>query len=135
MGAIQFLPGGQRVDSRTLAEAQTDAIAALRADFDAQVAKGVGYSGKSIQIDPASTANMAAVVTQITAGVALPVGFAWRCADNSSLPLNSNQMVGLATVASARVMALRVALWAAVDAVRAAQTVAAVDAVKVSWPA
>lgn len=120
-------------DRRTLPEAQAEAVERLRGEFDAQVAKGAIYSGKPIQIDDASQMRMAAVVTQITAGVPLPAGFAWRCADNSYLPVNTNQMVGLAAAAAARVMALRVALWAAVDAARAAKTREEADAVKAAW--
>ena len=122
-------------DNRTLADAQAEAVERLRGEFDAQVAKGAVYSGKPIQIDDASQMRMAAVVTQITAGVALPAGFAWRMGDNTYLPVTSAQMVALAAAASARIMALRAALWPAIDAARVARNIAAADAIKANWPA
>ena len=137
MKIIIFRADGSRetIDNRTLADAQIEAVERLQAEFAAQVAKGTTYSGKPLQIDDASQMRMAAVVTQITAGVPLPAGFAWRCADNSYLPVNTNQMVGLAAAASARIMALRAALWPAIDAARVARNIAAADAIKANWPA
>lgn len=121
-------------DARALPDAIAENVERLRAEYDAQIARGVTYSGRPVQIDEASQGRMTAVVTQINAGVALPPGFAWRMADNSYLPVTGPQMIGLASAASARVMALRKALWAAVDAVRAAKDREAADAVKAVWP-
>lgn len=136
MTTIIFAPGGTRtvVDDRTLSESIAEAVERIRAEYDAQIAKGTLYSGRPLQIDPASTANMTAVAAQVGAGIALPADFAWRMGDNTFLPVTGNQVIGLATTASARVMALRKAMWAAIDAARAAKTVAAADAVKAAWP-
>lgn len=131
-----YAPDGMRwVDDRTLAEAQQEAIDRAEAEYVAQIAKGTTYGGKPLQIDPASQANMTAVAAQIGAEVPLPAGFAWRMGDNTFLPVTPTQMIGLATTASARVMALRKAMWAAKDAARAAKTNDEADAVRAEWPA
>jgi hypothetical protein len=121
-------------DTRTLAEAQAEAAARIEAEYAAQIAIGAEYGDKPLQIDPASTANMTAVAAQISAAVPLPAGFAWRMADNTFLPVTPEQMIALAAAASARVMALRKAMWAAKDAARAAETNDAADAIRATWP-
>lgn len=131
-----YAPEGARVvDDRSVADAIDEAVARIDGEYVAQIARGTTYSGKPLQIDPASTANMTAVAAQISAEVPLPADFAWRMADNTFLPVTAAQMIGLATTASARVMALRKAMWAAKDAARAAKTRDEADAVKAAWPA
>lgn len=136
MKTIIFNADGTRtvLDRRTLEQAVNDAIARINAEYEAQIAAGATYAGKPVQIDPASTANMTAVISQITAGIPLPATFAWRMADNAAMPVASKQMMELAATASARVMALRLAMWAAKDVARAAKTNDDADAVKASWP-
>lgn len=123
------------IDDRTLADAQAARIDALLAELAQQIAAGITHAGKPLQIDDPAQQRMAAVVTQITAGVPLPPSFAWRMADNTFLPLTGPQMIGMAAVAAARVYALRVAYWQALDTVRAATTREAADAVTAAWPA
>lgn len=121
-------------DDRTLDEAKDEAVARFEAEYEAQIALGTTYAGKPLQIDEPSQSRMAAVVTQINAGATLPDGFAWRMGDNTFLPVTTNQMVGLAVTASARVMALRTVIWAAKDAARASTTREEADAITASWP-
>ncbi len=137
MGKITTaLPGGgvSVRDTRTLADAQVEAIARLQADLADRIAAGIVHSGKPLQIDDASTAHMTSSAALHLAGV-FPAGFQWRMADNTFLPVTGPQMVTMAATAAARVVTLRRAYWAAVDAVRAATTREAADAVQAAWPA
>jgi hypothetical protein len=139
MSGVRAFPDGRVEtyvdDRRTLAQAQADRIDALRTELLQQVAAGITHAGKPLQIDEPAQQRMAAVVTQVTAGVPLPPSFSWRMADNTFLALTGPQMIGMAAVAAARVYALRVAFWQATDAVRAATTREAADAVTAAWPA
>jgi hypothetical protein len=122
------------VDNRSLADAQAERIEALKAERDALLDQGITFGGKPVQIDAASTANMNAAASLHLAGI-FPAGFRWRMADNSFLTVTGPQMVALAATAAARVYAVRAAYWAAADAVRAATTRKAADAVTATWPA
>ena len=121
-------------DSRTLAEARDEAAARIETEYAEHIARGVVYAGKTFQIDPASTQDMATIAVRIAVGIPLESGFAWRAADNSFLPVTEQEALGLGAAAASRVYALRKALWAAKDAARAAKDNDAADAVKAAWP-
>lgn len=86
------------------------------------------YAGRTLQIDDESCALLTSAQAMAALG-ALPHGFAWRMADNSFLPLDALELATMAIKAGAWVYELRVAMWAALDAIRAAETVEAVQAV------
>lgn len=121
-------------DDRTLADAVAENVARLEREYEAQIALGTTYAGKPLQIDPASTANMTAMAAQVTAGIPLPAGFAWRMGDNTFLTVTDQQVIGLGATAAARVYVLLKALWSAKDAARAAKTREEADAVTAKWP-
>lgn len=117
-----------------LADAIATAIGRIRAEFDAHINAGIVWGGRPLQIDDDSTARMAAVVVQTLVGAPLPAGFAWRMGDNTYLPIDAAGVHVMAATAAGRVMALRAALWAAVDAARAATTNAEAEGVTARWP-
>jgi hypothetical protein len=121
-------------DTRTLAEAQAEAVARIDLEFAAKIAEGMAWHGKRLQIDDRATANMTAVAAFTTKANPLPADFAWRMADNSFLPMNSTQQATMAATAAGYVMSLRRAMWAAKDAARAAITREEADAVQPVWP-
>lgn len=122
------------IDNRTLAEAQAERLNALKRELAAEIAKGITYSGKPLQIDDTSTDRMTAMVLRAQAR-GLPPGFAWRMGDNTALPIATPaEMIALADAAALRVMALRAAYWTAADAVRATTTREDADAVQAAWP-
>jgi hypothetical protein len=117
-------------DDRTLDEARAEAVARVRAGFEAAIAGGWLHaaSGKLMQVDEASTTRMTqmALAAEVNA---LPAGFAWRAADNSAVPLTREQMIDMAAEVGRHVFALRTRMWTGVEAARAAASVAAADAV------
>jgi len=121
-------------DTRTIAEAQDDAITRVEAEYEVQIAAGAVYAGRPLQIDRESTADMTAMAAQVTAGIPLVPNFAWRMADHTYLPVTGQQVIELGATAAARVYALRLALWAAKDAARAATTREEADATVAEWP-
>jgi hypothetical protein len=134
----RFDANGRRtvLDDRTQAEAVEENVARIRAAYEAQVALGVAHRGKVLQIDPASQLLLTAAVAQLTAGLPLSARFrGWRMADNTFLAVTPDQLKALAQAASDRTVALRDAMWTAIDAVRAARTPAEADAVAPAWPA
>ena len=135
MISVVFRADGSRetIDNRTLDEARAGNLARIEREFADRVAAGITFSGRPLEIDDASQAHMNAAASLQLAGV-FPASFEWRMADNSFLPVTGPQMVTLAQTAAARVYALRRARWAARDAIRAAPTRAAADAVQATWP-
>jgi hypothetical protein len=131
---MRYITAQGVTDARTLADAVAEAIARIDADFAQRITAGMTWSGKPLQIDPASTANMTSVSALTSKGSALPADFAWRMGDNTFLPMTAAQQASMAAAAAAYVMALRKAMWAAKDAARAARTREEADAVQVAWP-
>lgn len=136
MTTIIFHADGTRtiVDNRTVADARGQALARIDAEFAAQIAAGITHAGKPLEIDEASQGRMGDMMTRARSRAGLPAGFAWRMGDNSFLPLTAAELEDMAIAASDRVIALRRARWAARDAVRAAATREAADAVQATWP-
>ncbi len=121
-------------DTRTLDEARAEAVERAKLGYAAQIAAGMTWQGKPLQIDPPATANMSAVMLQVVAQIPLHPGFAWRMADNTYLPMDAAGVAAMASAAAARVQALRVAMWTTVDAARLAKTHEAADAIHAAWP-
>ncbi len=122
------------IDSRTLAKAIAEAVDRIEAEYAAQIAAGMTYSGKPLQIDEISQGRIVSMVTRAKSKAGLPPDFAWIMGDNSELPLAAAGMEDLGIAASTRVMVLRAALQAAKKAARAAKTREEADAIKAVWP-
>lgn len=125
----------------SFAEAQAQKLAALSSAFDAAIAGGAPYAGKVVQIrdkDRAAIAEkgmLALGVVMSANSLTWPAAFAWRMADNSSLPLTATEMLDLAQAAQDRYGALwshLVALKDQIAAAAAAEDRAALDAVDVT---
>lgn len=116
-------------DDRTLADAQGEAAARLRAAYDAEIARGMPWGGRTLQVDEASIQRITAVAAATGNNVPLPVAFAWRMADNTALPLDRAAFLAMSTAAFNHVNALRQRLWAALDKARAAADRDAADKV------
>lgn len=121
-------------DTRSLADARAEAVERAKRAYEAKIAEGMTWQGKSLQIDETAVARITAVMLQVVAQVPLPPGFAWRMGDNTFLPMDAAGVAAMASAAAAHVQALRVAMWAAVDAARAAETIEAADAVAAPPP-
>lgn len=123
----------------TLAEAQDEARARLELQLASEVAKGMPWQGKVLQIDDVSRGHLAASCLRARSGT-LPTPFAWRMADNSMLPLDAAGMMAMAEAAMDHYLALRQQFWVACNAIAAAGTVAACDAIQLAgqpvmaWP-
>ncbi len=110
----------------------------IAAMFHAKVAAGVPHRGKIIQIDDTSRSNinsmalLAKLVNDNTPGVSWPADMAnigWRTRDNSYLPMTAPQMVTMALTAAGHFMMLRYRFGALKDAVAAAQSAKAIEAI------
>lgn len=128
---ITFNPDGTTTieDTRSLDQAIAEAVDRAKTRYADQIAAGMDWQGSPLQIDQTAVQNISAVMLQVVAQVPLPEGFAWRMGDNTYMPMDAAGVAAMATAASAQVQALRVELWAAVDAARAAETIEAADAV------
>ncbi len=123
--------------------AQATAVAAVNARYDAIIAAGFAYQGKSYQIDPASQANMAAVGAMALGSVGnptsapWPAGFVWIAADNSQVTMTAQQAYAFTYAAGLYVSAAILNLRALKNQILAAASVAAVEAVDLTqgWPA
>lgn len=118
--------------------ARASKLAAAAAAFAGQVAAGITFGGKLLQIRDTDRANItgqaARAVAALTAGsgVTWPSNFAWRMADNSYLPLPTPaDMLALGEAVSDRYAALRLRFGQLKDAIAAAETVEALDALDV----
>lgn len=128
-----------------LAQAQAQAVAAVNAAETAAIAAGYTYSGKVIETDAASQANIAAQSLAALASTVSPstnpwnTGFYWVCADGSQLPLaTASAMLTLGSAIGAYVSAvilyaasLRAAIATATSLSAVAAIVAALDT---GWP-
>lgn len=125
---VRYDGGVLRVDGVTDAEIE-DALAsvdlhhatrmAVKAAAGQQlmtrIAAGMPWEGHPLQIDEASTTRITSAAVAADLG-ALPPGFAWRMADNTSLPMDEAGMIEMATAAFNYIFALRARYWAIVDA-------------------
>jgi hypothetical protein len=110
------------IDDRSLADAQTEAVERLRAAYDRELARGMPWGGKVLQVDEASIGRITATAAAVANNVPLPAGFAWRMLDNSGLTMDRAGFLAMATAAFAHVNTLRARMWAAIERARAAAT-------------
>jgi hypothetical protein len=122
--------------------AQHSAIAAAQAQYDAVIAAGFAYQGKSFQIDPAAQANMTAMAAMAQASIAdptgalWPAGFVWIAADNSQVAMTASQLLAFTYAAGIYVSACILYLRSLKDQILAASTPAAIQAIALTagWP-
>lgn len=118
-------------------------IVAIDAVAETRAAAGLSYGGKVIQIDDASRQNISGIATralgvvQGVEGLTWPVGFAWRCLDNSWLEISAADFLAMAQQAADLYTAIVVHRAALKDAATAAADQAALDAIDLAagWPA
>lgn len=115
-------------DDRTVAQARAEASDRIRWHFSQAVAQGMPWRNKTLQIDDASRAHLDAACLRAQRGT-LPAGFAWRMADNTTLPLDAPGMIAMAEAAMDFYLALRQRLWTAAEKAAAAPDNNAADAV------
>lgn len=114
---------------------------AALAQLAARVVAGRAYNGQTYQIDEASQGRIAAVaasaVASLVQGGPAWEAVAWRTAGNGFVTYSTAlDFLAFAAAMKTRVQALRARYWAIVDAVDAAQSVAAVNAIDptADWP-
>ncbi len=125
-----------------LAQAQTIAAANVTLMLAGKIAAGWTYDGALYQIDAGAQANIAAMgalagaVQSNVPGASWPTGFAWIDAANGSHAMNAAQMFVFAQGAATYVSALILNARALKDAILAATTVNAVQAIDLTagWP-
>ena len=113
-----------------LDDAKAEKLIALRADYESLLAGGVQYDGAVFETDAKSTTALAETLTAVANGWTLPAGFVWRDSANVDHPADVAWLKGLATAMADHKAAAFRRLSAAKDAVRAAGTVADVEAVQ-----
>jgi Domain of unknown function (DUF4376) len=109
--------------------------AVAQAELIRRIDAGMPWGGRVLQIDEASQQRITSVALTAAMGP-LPDPFAWRMADNSSLPMGGADVVAMARSAMSYVAALRSHYWVLVDAVEAAPDAGALAAIDVEadWP-
>jgi hypothetical protein len=125
---------------RTLQDVQTAAIQAAANHFQSlfMTPAGFTYSGALYQIDPASQQNIAAMGSLASASVANPAaipwpgGFYWRDANNDHQPMTAAQMLAFAATIANYVSTCILHCASIKDGIRAATTIAAVEAIDVT---
>lgn len=122
------------VSSLTLAQAKTQALAALASTYTAAIAQPVTYASKggateTYQADPASISNLQSMLLAFGATQTLPAGFYWVAADNTQVPFTYADLQGLAQVMGTQGAGAFMHLQTLKATVLAATTVAAVQAV------
>lgn len=134
-GSIQITPAQYtQLSAPTLAQAQDAQRVLLESAYAAAASAPVSVTtaGKvtaSFQADAGSVANVQATLLGLSATQATPTGFFWVAADNSQVPFTYADIQGLAAAMLAQGWASFKRLQVAKAAVRAATTVAAVQAV------
>ena len=111
----------------TLAQAQGAQLALMDSAYATAVAAPIGYLGTTFQADQASQVLIAGVLT--ACGGALPSGFTWYDINNVAVPVTFAQLQGFAAAILLRGQPLFVHCQSLKATIRAATTVAAVQAV------
>lgn len=96
----------------------------IDAMFKAKLEEGFAYAGKVLQIREQDQVNVSALGQEARWAKLLqvpwPANFAWRCIDDSFLPVGAaDAMIALGEAVKAEVYRLRLVKWQHVDAVRA----------------
>lgn len=132
---LAWLAQGNEPDPIDLASQKAAKLEAIEAAFDGAVSAGMPTGDKILQIDAASRQNIAAIATRaigvVTSvpGMTWPVGFAWRMADNSWLPVTAAELLAMAQAAADFYTGLILHRASLKDAVAAAEDAADVEAV------
>ena len=133
------------VDTRTLADAQAEALGRLGAQYASIIAAGLAVTVQGVsrvyQIDDASQIKLAGAgmtaIAAFTAGGSWPAGFYWIAADNSTQPMTADDCLAFAKTISAYVTAVIYAYRAAKDVIAAIDNINDCDTFDVTtgWPA
>jgi len=110
---------------KPLAQAQFEQIAAIEAAYTAANEAPITYAGHTFQADAASVALMAQVASALPAGASI----GWYDIDNIEVPLTDVQFAELRRAILTRGQPLFAKKQTLKDAIRAATTVAEVEAV------
>lgn len=118
----------------TLAQAQTLQLAALEAAYDSASSTAIGYTTKggvtaTFQADTVSQSLVQTSLAGYSAAAAVPTGFYWVAADNTQVAFTYADLQGLAATMIAQGWTAFQKLQTLKASVRAATTVAAVQAV------
>jgi len=129
-GDFIYTDGGLRMDSAAIAaielnQAQFKQIAAIEAAYTAANEAPITYAGHTFQADAASVALMAQVASALPAGASI----GWYDIDNIEVPLTDVQFAELRRAILTRGQPLFAKKQTLKDAIRAATTVAEVEAV------
>lgn len=108
-----------------IAEAQSDQLAALTTAYSAAIQMPVAYMSTTFQADESSQL----VLTKALVAGSVPAGFFWMDEGNTQVPMTFAQLKGLAGAMLIQGQAAFVRLQTLKDQVRAAATVADVQAV------
>jgi hypothetical protein len=112
---------------QSLADAQTKRLAAMEAAYTIALAAPIAYLGTTFQADPESLALLAQTLTAL--GGATPSGLGWYDVNNVKLAMTNAQLQGLGQTIFARGQPLFENKQAKKAAIRAALTVADINAV------
>lgn len=124
-------------DTRTLEEAIRKKHDAINEHREKLFDSGIFYMGYIFDSDEKSRLNVTAVTAAIASGIPLLPGFSWRSQNNTSVPMTSQQFMGLAVALLARTNQIYGVSWYHKDAVSTLETLEAVDAYDftLGWPA
>jgi hypothetical protein len=117
-----------------LAQAKTDQIELMYADYAAAIAQPVAYTSKAgvaktFQSDPTSISNVNDMLSAYVGAQATPADFYWVAEDNTKVPFTYADLQGLAAAMGAQGWAAFQNLQAKKSAIKGATTVPAVQAV------
>lgn len=104
----------------------------VNAERDAHEQGGFAYMGKVIDSDPLSAQRLigAAQLAQIAIGAAQPFSIDWTCADDTSLTMDAQQMLGAMAALGQHVTAVHARARQLKAQLEAAQTVAELEQVE-----
>jgi len=133
-GALTQTDPNAPTAAQLLAQAQAAQIATLTAAYQQAIQDPVSYTSKggvtkTYQADPGSVANLQNMLLAFGATQTVPSGFYWVAADNTQVPFTYADMQGLAQALGAQGAAAFQHLQTQKAAVKAATTVAEVQAV------
>lgn len=120
--------------AQVLAQTQAAQIVTLTQAYGAAIQQPVSYTSKggvtkTYQADPQSVANLTSMLLAFQAAGVTPTGFYWLSLDNTQVPFTYADLQGLAAAFGEQGAAAFQHLQTKKEAVRAASTVAAVEAV------
>lgn len=120
-----------------LEEAKAIALEEAAWVFNTLVSEGFTYDGAVYQMDDASRVNISALgssagLASLNVGAPWPAEFAFRAADNSWVPMTATEVVAFANTARDAYMALRVKYAGLKDAIAAAESTQAVQAIDIA---